>query len=85
MAELHTIRGRRLDSEAFYAQALATTRANLPYATDARQAAREALQEAHSSLSQAAFFACLDALGGREALLERLCTDASLPTSRRQR
>jgi hypothetical protein len=70
-----------IDPEHFYQQALTTARATLCYVTGSertsstiRQCAREALQEAHTSLSQAAFFACLDALGGHAAVLDRLST-----------
>jgi len=85
MAEIFTIGGRHLDVEQFFAQTLATARANLSYvqgserAAALRQVAREALQEAHSTLSQSAFFACLDALGGQEAVVERLVTMLRLP------
>jgi hypothetical protein len=61
-----------LDTAQFEAQAVGTARRNLPYCHDARQAAREALAEAHSSLSQQAFFACLDALGGPQVVLDRI-------------
>ena len=74
------------DPATFYQQALVTAQANLTYVegTDRvsamRQAAREALQEAHSSLGQAAFFAALDALGGQQTVLERLERDLRDPT-----
>ena len=61
-----------VNTDQFFSMALTTARRNLLYAQDARQAAREALQEAHSSLSQAAFFAALDALGGEQAALAQL-------------
>lgn len=62
------------DHARFLRQAILTARANLAYVQGSerqeetlRQVAREALQEAHSALPQAAFFACLDALGGQQA------------------
>lgn len=68
-----------IDTTQFFTKLLATARANLSYTQgterdsgSVRQAAREALQEAHSSVSQPAFFAALDALGGQQAVLERL-------------
>lgn len=69
----------------YFSRFLATARANLAYVGGTerpqayRQAAREALQEWHSSLSQPEFFAVLDALGGQQALLERLEAALAIP------
>lgn len=81
MAAIRTIHGRTLDGERFYQQALATARATLASVQDSardgalRQVARETLQEAHSALGQQDFFACVDALGGQQALITRLVAD----------
>lgn len=59
----------------FFAHALEIARANLAQPLPgytARDAAREALQEAHSALSQPSFFGMVDALGGHAALMEQL-------------
>jgi hypothetical protein len=70
-----------IDAAQFYANALQTARANLTYmegtarANALRHVAREALQEAHSTLSQPDFFAALDALGGQQAVIEKLVQD----------
>ena len=68
-----------MDTHAFYTHLLSTTRANLSYVQGSertpdvvRQAASAALQEANSTLSQAAFFAAVDALGGQQAVLDCL-------------
>jgi hypothetical protein len=81
MAELSMPGGRHVNPEQFYRHALATAKANHAYvegtrsASTARQMAREALGEAYSSNSQATYFACLDALGGELAVLNRIVTD----------
>lgn len=63
----------------FFAHLLATARANLASVQGSertpdtyRAVAREALQEAHSGLSQPAFFAAMDALGGQEAAIRQV-------------
>jgi hypothetical protein len=80
MANIWTIGGRHVNPEQFYRRALATAKANHVYvegtrsASTARQMAREALGEAYSSNSQATYFACLDALGGEQAVIKRIAT-----------
>lgn len=76
MCELLTV---ARDPEHLYRRTLATACASLASVQDsarglvtARQVAREALQEAGSCLPQAAFFACLHALGGHEAVIHRI-------------
>jgi hypothetical protein len=59
-----------IDPTQVFVHVLDTARRNLPAVTSARQAAREALQQAQRCLSQSAFFACLDAVGGQEAALD---------------
>jgi hypothetical protein len=59
-----------IDPTQVFAHVLDTARRNLPAAASARQAAREALQQVQGHLSQSAFFACLDAVGGQEATLD---------------
>ena len=61
-----------IDPTQVFAYVLDTARRNLPAAACPRQAAREALQQAQRYLSQSAFFACLDAVGGQEAALDLL-------------
>lgn len=67
-----------MDTTQFLAQAIATARANLAYVQGSerdaaeREAARSALQEAHSTLSQRDFFAALDALGGQDAAITQI-------------
>ena len=69
-----------MDTTQFFAQAIKTAQANMqanltmasPAGYTARHAAKDALDEAHSSLSQPAFFGMLDALGEYQALVERI-------------
>jgi len=70
-----------MDTTQFLQQLIATARANLAASATQRagggtatprEAARAALQEAHSALSQTTFFAAMDALGGQAAVLARL-------------
>ena len=51
---------------------LDAARRNRPATANPRQAAREALQQAQHHLSQSAFLACLDTMGGQEAVLDRI-------------
>ena len=69
----------KVDIEKFVGQLLTSAQANLEAsramrpdygASTAHDAVREALQEAHSSLSQPAFFAALDALGGQRTAMD---------------
>jgi hypothetical protein len=81
MPELIMPGGRRVNPDQFYRHALATAKANHDYvegtrsASTARQMAREALGEAYSSVDQAGYFACVDALGGEQAVIDRIVTD----------
>jgi hypothetical protein len=65
-------------ADTWYAHVFKTAQHNLQEGASARQAAREALQEAHSALSQAAFFAALDACGGQPGVLDRLAQDLAM-------
>ena len=65
------------DPQQFLARAIATAQGNLDAwthipALSPREAARAALAEAHSALSQKDFFFALDALGGQAAAVERI-------------
>lgn len=70
-----------IDNDTFFAYAVQRAQAYYAYACvqgsertegTARQAARDALQELHSTLSQRGFFAALDALGGQQEVIERI-------------
>lgn len=67
-----------MNAQKFYRHALEIARANLPYTEptgDKAKAVRSALQEGHVNLGQAEFFMCIDALGGHDALIERLIAE----------
>lgn len=51
---------------------LDTARRNQSATVNPRQAACEALQQAQRHLSQSAFLACLDTMGGQEVALDRI-------------
>jgi hypothetical protein len=80
-----------MDTTRFLQQAITTARANLAYvqgierASAARAVARAALQEAHSALSQRAFFAMLDALGGHEAVVQQIVAALEQPDASHER
>jgi hypothetical protein len=60
-----------IDTAQFFTHLVEIARVNLPYTpggTDTARAARTAIQEAHTNLSQLDFFAAVDALGGFERL-----------------
>lgn len=69
-----------MDTQQFFQRALEIARSNLPYTEnpgDKERAAKSALEEAHVNLGQRDFFAAVDALGGHDALIQRLV--AALP------
>jgi len=72
MAQITTITGTTITPAAFLAHAIELARQNMQHGADAHQAARAALDEAHTNLSQQTFFATLDALGGQQAALAQI-------------